>query len=42
MEGKLYQLYISLRINNQNIQGAPKTKVPKINDPIKKCMLMEK
>jgi hypothetical protein len=30
------QLYIRQRSNNQNIQGTQKTKLPKINEPIKK------
>jgi hypothetical protein len=30
------QLHIRQRTDNQNIQGAQKTKPPKINEPIKK------
>jgi hypothetical protein len=30
--------YIRQRTDNQNIQRAQKTKLPKINEPIKKCV----
>jgi hypothetical protein len=36
MEENLCQLYIRQENGNQNIQGAKKTKLPKINDPVKK------
>jgi hypothetical protein len=36
MGANFHQLYISQEINSQNIQGAQKTKFPKINDPMKK------
>jgi hypothetical protein len=32
----IYQIYIRQRTNNQNIQGAQKMELPKINEPIKK------